>query len=59
MKSAPNLMTSKLVLCQSARRRRGAADFDLASELRVRIDQKSRDKKLLKKKFITGQRDML
>jgi hypothetical protein len=37
MKSAPNLLNNMFSLCKSARRRRGAAYFDLATELRVRI----------------------
>jgi hypothetical protein len=41
MKSAPNLLTNKLGLNKSARRRRGAAYFDLANELRVRIHRHS------------------
>jgi hypothetical protein len=37
MKSAPNLLTNKYCWCKSSRWRRGAAYFDLATELRVRI----------------------
>jgi hypothetical protein len=40
MKLAPNLLTNKYCLCKSARRRRGAAYFDLATELRVRISRR-------------------
>jgi hypothetical protein len=38
MKSAPNLLTNKYCLCKFARRRRGATYFDLATELRERIE---------------------
>jgi hypothetical protein len=53
MKSAPNFLTNKFSLCKSARRRRGAAYFDLATELRVRIVDGFADSKAKKK----GHRD--
>jgi hypothetical protein len=37
MKLAPNLLTNKFSLCKSARQRRGAAYFDLATELMEQI----------------------